>query len=95
LVPALEAARFNLQASLKEGGKNIGGSSTSHRFRNFFVVTQIALALVLLIGAGLLVKSLKKLQSVDPGFNPKGLLTMRVSLPTRKYDTDEDVDFLR
>ena len=94
LVPALEAARFNLQSSLKEGGKNIGGSSTSHRFRNVFVVTQIALALVLLIGAGLLVKSLKKLQSVDPGFNPKGLLTMRVSLPTRKYDTDaKTVDF--
>ena len=94
LVPALEAARFNLQSSLKEGGKNIGGSSTSHRFRNLFVVTQIALALVLLIGAGLLVKSLKKLQSVDPGFNPKGLLTIRVSLPVRKYDTDaKTVDF--
>jgi putative ABC transport system permease protein len=90
LVPSLEAARFNLQASLKEGGKNIGGSSTSHRFRNIFVVTQIALALVLLIGAGLLVKSLKKLQSVDPGFNPKGLLTMRVSLPRASTTMDED-----
>jgi putative ABC transport system permease protein len=94
LVPALEASRFNLQSSLKEGGKNIGGSSTSHRFRNLFVVTQVALALVLLIGAGLLIKSLKKLQSVDPGFNPQGLLTMRVSLPDRKYDTDaKTVDF--
>ena len=89
LVPALEASRFSLQASLKEGGKNIGGSSTSQKFRNLFVVTQVALALVLLIGAGLLIKSLKKLQSVDPGFNPSGLLTMRVSLPDRKYDTDE------
>jgi len=94
LVPALEASRFNLQSSLKEGGKNIGGSATSHRFRNLFVVTQVALALVLLIGAGLLIKSLNKLQSVDPGFNPKGLLTMRVSLPDRKYDTDaKTVDF--
>jgi putative ABC transport system permease protein len=94
MVPALEAAHFNLQESLKEGGKNIGGSSRSHRFRNVFVVTQVALALVLLIGAGLLIKSLKKLQTVDPGFNPNGLLTMRVSLPALKYDTDpKTIDF--
>jgi putative ABC transport system permease protein len=94
LVPALEASRFNLQSSLKEGGKNVGGSSAGYRLRNVFVVTQVALALVLLIGAGLLIKSLNKLQSVDPGFNPKGLLTMRVSLPMRKYDNDtKTVDF--
>lgn len=91
LVPALEATRFDLQDSLKEGGKNIGGSARSHRFRNLFVVTQVALALVLLVGAGLLVKSLNRLQSVDPGFNPKELLTMRVSLPARKYDADGKV----
>jgi putative ABC transport system permease protein len=88
LVPALEATRFDLQDSLKEGGKNIGGSIRSHRVRNLFVVIQVALALVLLVGAGLLVKSLNRLQSVDPGYNPKQLLTMRVSLPTRKYDSD-------
>lgn len=91
LVPALEAARFDLQDSLKEGGKNIGGSARSHRFRNLFVVTQVALALVLLVGAGLLVKSLNRLQSVDPGFNPQQLVTMRVNLPSRKYDTDGKV----
>lgn len=89
LVPAMEAARFNLHTSLKEGGKNIGGSTTSNRFRSVFVVTQVALALVLLIGAGLLIKSLKKLEAVDPGFNPRGLLTMRVSLPARKYDSEQ------
>jgi len=91
LVPALEAARFDLQDSLKEGSKNIGGSARSHRFRNLFVVTQVALALVLLVGAGLLLKSLNRLQSVDPGFNPKELVTMRVNLPSRKYDTDAKV----
>ena len=91
LVPAFEATRFDLQDSLKEGGKNIGGSATSHRFQNFFVVTQIALALVLLIGAGLLLKSLNRLQSVDPGFNPGKLTTLRVSLPVRKYDSDGKV----
>jgi putative ABC transport system permease protein len=51
LVPALEGARFDLQDSLKEGGKNIGGSARSHRIRNLFVVTQVAMALVLLVGA--------------------------------------------
>ncbi|MGH9897955.1 MAG: FtsX-like permease family protein, partial [Pyrinomonadaceae bacterium] len=94
LVPALEAARFNLNDSLKEGGKNIGGGSRSRRLRNFFVVTQVALALVLLVGAGLFMKSLNRLRSVDPGFNPNNLLTMRVSLLGRKYDTDQkQMDF--
>src|SRR6185369_14320247 len=65
LVPALEAARFDLNDSLKEGGKNIGGGSRSHRLRNLFVVTQVALALVLLVGAGLFMKSLGRLRSVD------------------------------
>jgi putative ABC transport system permease protein len=88
LVPALEAARFDLNESLKEGGKNIGGGSRSHRLRNLFVVMQVALALVLLVGAGLFIKSLNRLRSVDPGFNPNNLLTMRVTLPGRKYDTD-------
>ena len=88
LVPAFEAARFNFNDSLKEGGKNIGGSAGTQRFRNAFVVTQVALALLLLVGAGLLLKSLNRLQSVDPGFNPRNLLTVRVSLPLQKYDTD-------
>jgi putative ABC transport system permease protein len=91
LVPALEAARFDLNDSLKEGGKNIGGGSRSHRLRNLFVVTQVALALVLLIGAGLFMKSLGRLQAVNPGFNAGNLLTMRVNLPGRKYDTDPKV----
>src|SRR6266850_1296234 len=95
-VPAFEAARFNLQESLKEGGKNIGGSARSHHFRNLFVITQVALALILLVGAGLLLKSLNRLQSVEPGFNAKNLLTMRVSLPMRKYDTERKrIDFFR
>ncbi len=89
LVPALEAARFDLNDSLKEGGKNLGGGSRSHRLRNFFVVTQVAMALVLLVGAGLFMKSLNRLRSVDPGFNADNLLTMRVNLPQRKYDTDQ------
>ena len=88
LVPALEAARFDLTDSLKEGGKNIGGGARSQRLRSLFVVTQVALALVLLIGAGLLVKSFNRLQSVAPGFEPNNLLTMQLNLPRKKYDTD-------
>ncbi|HJP93201.1 MAG TPA: ABC transporter permease [Pyrinomonadaceae bacterium] len=90
LVPALEATRFDLHGSLKEGGKNVGGTAGSHHLRNLFVVTQVALALVLLVGAGLLVKSLNRLQAVDPGFNAKNLLTVRVSL-LRKYDSDPKI----
>lgn len=95
LVPALDATRFDLQDSLKEAGKNVGGAG-SHRLRNLFVVMQVALALVLLVGAGLLIKSVSRLQSVDPGFNAQNLLTMRVGLPATKYDTDrKQIDFFR
>ena len=94
LAPALEATRFDLQGALKEGGKNVGGTAGSHHLRNLFVVTQVALALVLLVGAGLLVRSFKRLQSVDPGFNSQNLLTVRVSVPFAKYNTDQKrIDF--
>jgi putative ABC transport system permease protein len=88
LVPALEASRFDLSEPLKESGKGVIGGTRAHRMRNVFVVAQVALALVLLVGAGLLMKSLNRLQSVEAGFDPNNLLTMRVSLPQRKYDTD-------
>jgi putative ABC transport system permease protein len=91
LVPALEAARFDLNDSLKEGGKNLGGGARSHRLRNVFVVMQVAMALVLLVGAGLFMKSLSRLRAVDPGFNASNLLTMRITLPGRKYDSDQKV----
>ncbi|HEX4947024.1 MAG TPA: ABC transporter permease, partial [Blastocatellia bacterium] len=89
LVPAVEAARVDLNETLKEGGKNPGSTSRSHRLRNVFVVAEVALALVLLICAGLLIRSFAHLQAVDPGFNASNLLTMRVSLPGRKYDNDQ------
>ncbi len=96
LVPAFEATRLNLTESLKEGGKNIGGGMRSHRLRNSLVVAEIALALVLLVGAGLLIRSFARLQGVDPGFNAHNVLTMKVSLPARKYDTDQKrIDFFR
>lgn len=96
MAPAFEATRLKLQESLKEGSKSIGGGTRSHRLRSAFVVTEVALALVLLVGAGLLVRSFNRLQSVEPGFNPNNVLTMRISLPGRKYDTDRKrIDFFR
>lgn len=91
LVPALEAARVDLNESLKEGGRSGGQGSRSHRVRNMFVVVQVALALVLLVGAGLLIRSLNRLNSVDPGFEPHQLMTMRVNLPERKYDSETKI----
>ena len=91
LFPAFEASRFDLSEPLKEGGKAIIGGTRAQRMRSIFVVAQVALALVLLVGAGLLMKSLNRLQSVEPGFDPNNLLTVRVNLPQRKYDTDPKV----
>ena len=96
LAPALEATRFDLHDSLKQGGKNVGGTAGGQRMRSLFVVTQVALALVLLVGAGLLLKSFNRLQLVDTGFNPQNLLAVRLNLLPGKYDTDQKrVDFFK
>ncbi len=91
LAPSLESTRLNLNESLKEGVKGGGSGTRSHRLRSLFVIAQVALALVLLVGAGLLIRSFNRLQSVAPGFNPENVLTMRVVLPGRKYDQDAKV----
>jgi putative ABC transport system permease protein len=85
LVPALQTSRPDLNESLKEGGKGAGGGKVSNRTHNFLIVTEMALALILLIGAGLFVQSFRRLQNVDPGFDPSGTLTMRIFLPESKY----------
>lgn len=96
LVPALVATRFDLHGSLKEGGKNVGGSGGGQRIRSLFVVVQVALALVLLVGAGLLLKSFSRLQSVDTGFNSNNLLAVRLNLLPGKYDTEQkQIDFFK
>ncbi|HVG32964.1 MAG TPA: ABC transporter permease [Pyrinomonadaceae bacterium] len=87
LAPALQASRPNLNETLKEGGR--GPTGGHHRVRGSLVITEVALALVLLIGAGLLIRSFHRLQQVDPGFNPKNALTVAVSLPAKKYAEDD------
>ncbi|HSF42212.1 MAG TPA: ABC transporter permease [Thermoanaerobaculia bacterium] len=79
LAPALQAARPDLTSSLKEGGKS-SASRGSRRLRSLLVVAEVALALVLLVGAGLVIRSFLHLQRTDLGFEPESLLTMRITL---------------
>jgi putative ABC transport system permease protein len=85
LTPALRASKPRLTESLKEGGARAGTGLGRRRGREVLVVAEIALALVLLIGAGLMVNTLLRLQAVDLGFNPDDVLMTRVYLPRTKY----------
>jgi putative ABC transport system permease protein len=85
LLPAWSASRAAVNTGLKEGGRSATSSRSQQRLRNAFVVGELAVALILLVGAGLLVKTFWKLRSVEPGFNPSHLLTMRVELPETRY----------
>ncbi len=85
LLPAWTASRAAVTSGLKEGARGASASRSQQRLRNAFVVAELAVALVLLVGAGLLVKTFWKLRNVDPGFNPAHLLTMRVELPETRY----------
>ena len=87
LFPALQASKADLNESLKEAGRGGVEGPRRLRLRNGLVISEFALALVLLIGAGLLVKSFQRLQVVNPGFEPAKLMTMRLALPESKYDT--------
>jgi predicted permease len=79
LAPALRAARLNVQSTLQEGGR--GASGSRHRAQRIFVVAEMAMALVLLVGAGLMLRSLSRLWSVNPGFDPHHVLMFYVALP--------------
>jgi putative ABC transport system permease protein len=91
LVPALRLARADLHSSLKEGGRSSGAGAVRDRVRRALVVTEVALSLVLLSGAGLLIRSAISLENVDPGFHPDGLFTAALSLPAADYPTPEAV----
>jgi len=87
LAPALQSSRLDLNEVLKEGGRNMSAGA-GHRLRSAMVVSEIALAVVLLIGAGLMMKSLYKLLETNVGFKTDNLLTMTVILPAKKYTED-------
>jgi putative ABC transport system permease protein len=85
LVPALQATKMNFNEALKEGGKGTSGSGSHNRARNVMVISEIALSLILLIGAGLMIRSFVEVLRSDFGVNPTNVLSMQVSLPAERY----------
>jgi putative ABC transport system permease protein len=95
LAPALQASKLDVSGSLKEGGR----SSESYRrtsARSLLLIGEVAVSLILLVGAGLLIKSFMRLQEVKPGFNPERVLIASLSLPGAKYKEDQQrIEFFR
>jgi len=94
LAPALQASRTDLNESLKEGGTRGSSSHRANRLRALLVVSEVALALIVLTGAGLLIQTIARLTGVEPGLNPHNLLTMTIALPqTDTYGAPERARF--
>jgi predicted permease len=90
LAPALRAARVDLNSTLKAGGRNSHGDgglgSSRRRLRSLLVVGEVAISMVLLVGAGLLIRSFVRLQHVSPGFQPEGVVSMRLGATARQFE---------
>ena len=93
LVPALAAAKTDLHDTLKEGGRSSTAGGRRSWLRNTLVVTEVALSLVLLIGAGLLIKSFVRILNTDPGFKSQNLLTMQLALNAKKDEGGKVLNF--
>jgi putative ABC transport system permease protein len=94
IFPALQLSRTNVNETLRDGGRGSTGGHRRVQIRGLLVVGQVALSLLLLIGAGLLVRSFSRLLRVDPGFDSQNVITMNVSLPTVKYaDAQKQIAF--
>jgi ABC-type antimicrobial peptide transport system permease subunit len=85
LAPAMQASKPDLNEALKEGGRSLAGSFRRNRMSRLLVISELALALILLIGAGLLIRSFQRLTRVELGYNPTNTLTVRIALPEVKY----------
>ncbi|MFZ1218270.1 MAG: ABC transporter permease [Chthoniobacterales bacterium] len=94
LVPALQASKLDVSSSLKEGGRTGEGSRRTSA-RSLLLIGEVALSLMLLVGAGLLIKSFLRLQEVRPGFNPHNVLVAMVSVPGAKYKEQQRPEFFR
>ncbi|MGH9944738.1 MAG: ABC transporter permease, partial [Pyrinomonadaceae bacterium] len=89
LIPALQAARFDLQEALKEGGRRASGSLTRSRIFGALVIAEMALALVVLVGAGLLARSFLRLRGVETGMETANVLTVEINLPSARYGGED------
>jgi putative ABC transport system permease protein len=94
IAPALRTANLNLSETLKEGGRGSSESVRRNRTRSLLVILESAVAVMLLVGAGLLIRSLIRLQNTNPGFESSNVLTMRIDLPRKKYDKPENLSSL-
>jgi len=92
LAPALQASKSNLNESLKDGGRSGSAGASRQRVRNLLVVSEVALSLLLLVSAGLLIKSFMRLQETELGFDPENVLTLRVPLPEARYKENAVVE---
>lgn len=88
LLPAVQSSNPDLQSFMKEGVRGSSGGFTSRRLRSVLIVSEVALAFALMIGAGLLIKSFRQLRHINLGFDPEHVLTLRVQLPPYKYKED-------
>jgi len=96
LVPALRASRINVSESLKDASHGLSAGRHRNRVRSLLPISEVALSLALLIGAGLMIKSLARLIAVDPGFKAGNTLTMNVALLARKYPTaNQQIEFFQ
>ncbi len=94
LIPALQMSQLNVNQTLKESGRTT--SLSRHRLHSGLVIAEIALSLILLVCAGLLIKTIMSLQNVNPGFNSENLLTMQIGLPFAKYPEEKQrTEFFR
>jgi putative ABC transport system permease protein len=91
LVPALAAGGRGPAGAIRQGGRGAVGSSAAERLRPLLVVSQFALAVMLLTGAGLMLRSFAKMQDVDPGFDATRVALVELNLPARKYETSEQI----
>ena len=100
MAPAFATSRYgasaSLRESLKEGGHEAGAGGSGNRLRSVLVIAEVALSMMLLIAGGLLIRSFLQLQQINPGFNPKGVLTASITLPADKYPTGpRRIDFFQ
>jgi putative ABC transport system permease protein len=91
IAPAFEVSKTDVNSTLKEGGRSGSGSMRGRRFRSALIVAEVSLALVLLIGGGLVIRQSIHIQNIDPGFPKRGLLSVEVELPQDRYRTNAEI----